>query len=225
MKPSKINTIPCGSLIILVLFLEMSLCFLLAMFLLPNLESIGLFSFALIFLIAIIYYISKKYLNFIYLTKDHIWHGKEKHTWDTVFVTANFSYLPGARCALVCYLYFDDHYLTEEECKSKEIKKKGFYITAKQKRLELILKLYRKKIKILTESQYTQCQKICDLIKQHNIECVWYELDADWYVYIIISFLRTWKNSSGFCQVRSFSISKMYRQILSLFLTIQVLLW
>ena len=171
MKPSKINTIPCGSLIILVLFLELILCFLLAVLLLPKPESIALFFFSLVFLIAIIHFISKKYLNFIYLTKDYIWHGKEKYTWDTVFVTANFSYLPGARCALVCHLYFDDHYLTQQECQSKEIKKKGFYITIKQKRLELILELYRKKIKILTEPQYIQCQKICDLIKQHNIEC------------------------------------------------------
>ncbi len=171
MKQLKINTVPYGSIIILTLFLEFILVLVLAVISLPKLESIALFSFSPIFLIAIIHYISRKYFNFIYLTKDSIRHRNEKYTWDTVFLTANFSYIPNTRAALGCYLYFDNHYLTQEECQSKGIRKKGFYITVKQKRLELILKLYRKKIMILNEPQFDRCQKICDFIKQHNLEC------------------------------------------------------
>jgi hypothetical protein len=94
MKQLKINTIPYGTLIIMTLFLEFILCIVLAIILLPKLESVALFSFSLIFLIAIIHYISRKYFNFIYLSKDSIRHKNEKYTWDTVFVTANFSFLP-----------------------------------------------------------------------------------------------------------------------------------
>lgn len=168
MKQLKINTIPYGTLIITALFLEFILCIVLAIILIPKLESIALVSLSLIFLIAIRRYMLGKYFNFIYLSKDSIWHGNEKYTWDTVFITANFSYIPNTRTALGCYLYFDNHYLTQEECQSKEIRKKGFYITVKQKRLELILKSYPKKIMILNELQFNQCQKICSFIKQHN---------------------------------------------------------
>ena len=171
MKQLKINTIPYGTLIIMTLFLEFILCIVLAIFLFPKLESIALFSFSLIFLIIIRHYILGKYYNFIYLSNDSIWHRNEKYTWDTVFVTAKFSYIPNTRAALGCYLYFDNHYLTQAECQSKGILKKGFYITVKQKRLELLLKLYRKKIMILNEPQFNQCQKICNFIKQHNSEC------------------------------------------------------
>lgn len=170
MKQLKINTIPYGTLIIMTLCLEFILCIVLAIILLPKLESIALFSFSLIFLIAIIHYIIwGKYFNFIYLSKDSIRHRNEKYTWDMVFVTANFSFLPNTR-ALVCYLYFDNHYLTQQECQSKEIRKKGFYITVKPKRLELLLNFYHKKIKLLNEPQFIQCKKMCDFIKNHNLE-------------------------------------------------------
>ena len=117
------------------------------------------------------HFISRKYLNFICLSKEFVRHKNGKYTWDNVFVTANFSFLPNARAVWVCYLYFDDHYLTQQECRSKKIQKKGFYITIKQQRLELILNFYHKKIKLLNEPQFTQCKKICDFIKKHNLEC------------------------------------------------------
>jgi hypothetical protein len=53
---------------------------------------------------------------------------------------------------LTIIIYFDNHFLTESEIKTREIKRKGFYILCTDRRLKQILPLYNKKINIASDS-------------------------------------------------------------------------
>lgn len=166
MKIKKINTIPNGQFIIFTMFIMLILTLVIGIVLIPSRESIGAFVFSMIFVLAIINYISTKHLNYIYFSSEEIRHKKEKFQWENVFITMKHSKPKFSRNSFDYYIYFSNHYLTEEEIKSKEIKKKGLYLVLTKKRAEYILPHYQKEVKILSCSP---CAKIIlEIVTNHN---------------------------------------------------------
>lgn len=77
MKIKKINTIPNGQFIIFTMFIMLILTLVIGIVLIPSRESIGAFVFSMIFVLAIINYISTKHLNYIYFSSEEIRHKKK----------------------------------------------------------------------------------------------------------------------------------------------------
>ena len=165
-KVKKINTIPNGQVIILLIFLILILTLIIGLMLIPKLESVGVFVFSLIFLFALIDYISTKHLNYIYVTDDEIWHNKTRFNWENIFITMKHSNPRFSRNSFDYYFYFSDHYLSDIEIKSKHIKKSGFYIALTKNRALYILMLYKKEVMILNQSLYGE--KILEVVTNHN---------------------------------------------------------
>lgn len=170
MKAKKINTVPNGMGMVIIILFEIFLTLILGVVLLPKPESVGMFAFSLIFLIALADYINKKHWNFIYVFEDRICHGHEEYKWQDVYVTVKVSKPTFARNSYDHYIYFDDHYLTKEECESRAIRKKGFFMILTYKRAEWLFQLYQKRIKILNESPYRRSKKMMDQIKEYNLK-------------------------------------------------------
>lgn len=168
MKSKKVNTVPNGVGIIVVICLEILLILLIGLFLLPKIESVGIFCFAIVAGVALIHYISLKHWNFIEISTDGVFHQKENYTWKDVFITVKCSNPNFARNSFDYYAFFDNHFLTNEEVESKWIKRKGFYIILTSKRIELLLQNYQKEIKVLNVSMYRGNEDITNQIKQHN---------------------------------------------------------
>lgn len=172
MKVKKINTIPNGRIIIFTIAFEILLTFLLGVMLLPSITAVGLFAFSLVFSMIMIYYLKHKYWNFIEMSKKIVCHNNQSYDWDDVYITVTYSKPNIARNSFDYYVYFDDHYLSEEEIESKSIKSKGFYMMLTEKRTELLLGFEPKKIKILKESPYSRnkiiLQKIASYLQNSN---------------------------------------------------------
>jgi hypothetical protein len=166
MKNKKMNTIPNGEIIVYILFFQLIFNLVGAIILIPKPESIGLIVLSFPFVLALFDYISTKHFNFIFVSSDEVWHKNEKYAWQDVFITMKHSRPRFSRNSFDYYFYFSDHYLTEEEIKAKELKKKGFYIVLTKNRAEYLLPLYRKEVKVLSESPYAQ--KILDIVVNHN---------------------------------------------------------
>ena len=169
MKPIKMNTYPSGS-IGLYLFLSLYALWLLPLiFLLPYpagipmlLVSLGIFIPALLCAI-------KEYHNYIYMTRDSVWHGDEKYAWEEVCITAYFR--PCGRNDMRCFLYFDDRYLTAQACRSKKILKKRFYMVFTPQRLAQLSQFYGKPIFLENEISFGQGKRICAQIRAYNLRC------------------------------------------------------
>lgn len=170
MKVKKINTVPNGRIVIIIFILECFLPLFIGLILLPRIESFGLFAFSLVFLWGAMDCISKKHWNFIFVSEDYIYHGDEKYKWEDVFITGMTSSPNFMRRFYTYYVYFDDHYLTMKECRSKATQKKGFYIMLNPKRIELLLRFYQKEIKMLDEIPFSPNNKTMNAIKIHNFK-------------------------------------------------------
>lgn len=168
MNPKRMNTIPYGMFIVILIAICFGLTFLLGLFFLPNAESIGFFMFSLIFFIAFVDYISKKHWNIVTVSTDRISHGKFDYCWDEVFITLKQAKPTFARNSLDLYVFFDDHYLSPEETESKAIKRKGFYLVLTYERAKFLLPFYQKRIRVLNQSVYQRNEKIMALIESHN---------------------------------------------------------
>ena len=124
MKPLRINTVPGGGFFVIFLSFQTFLWLLTGVFLLPTPAGIGFFILSVAAAFVIFVSALTEYYNVICFSEDCVWHGDEKYTWDAVFVTVTF--LPGYKGSHICNLYFDNRYLTEQDCQSKKILKKDF---------------------------------------------------------------------------------------------------
>lgn len=119
-------------------------------------------SFFYIFLFVL--FTLRKCNNFVYMTEEKVWHKKESYEWDNVFITAKNIKWSEERGYRV-YLYFSDHYFSDEEIRSKIIKRKGFYFNTTGKRTEYILQYYNKAVRLLDEPGWN---KVSRLLHEHN---------------------------------------------------------
>lgn len=174
MKEKRINTIPNGDIIILIIFILFLIEVIIGILLIPKYESIGLFIFSVISILALIDHISGKYLNYIYITNMYIRNKNEKILWENVYITMSYSRPTFKRNSFDYYIYFSNKYLTEDEIKSKKVKKCGFFLILTKKRALYLLPFYKKEVKILDESPYGK--RTLDIIKSHNNNVNKYEL-------------------------------------------------
>ncbi|MBQ8288381.1 MAG: hypothetical protein IJX76_06375 [Clostridia bacterium] len=123
MKTKRFNTVPNGMAIVITMFCLFILFVIVSIPLFPKAEAFGLLAFSLIFLIAMADLIAKKYWNFIDVAEDHVSHNGKQYSWENVYITIKCHQPTFARNAFEYYVCFDDHYLTEEECDSKAMKK------------------------------------------------------------------------------------------------------
>lgn len=165
MKPKKINTVPNGTIIIMVMWFEIFFTFLIGLFLLPRMEAIGVFFLTLICFVILLNYLSRKHWNFIEASEEGVSHHRESYNWEDVCITVKCH--NGGKTADY-YAFFDDHFLTDKEVDSKLIKRKGFYMILTSKRVTLLLSNYQKEIKFLNESPYRAHKNITTQIKLHN---------------------------------------------------------
>lgn len=156
MKPKKINTVKGGLSVIIVLAINIIICVAIAIIMLPSMESLGIFCLALIIALIMISYINQKWVNYLYLDDSKIRHKNVEYIWENVCITLSCE-AHGKQ--ILPYLYFDNHYLTEEEIKSKDTKRKGFYILVDPKRINYIFQFYKKKIKFLNKIYYPKALK------------------------------------------------------------------
>ena len=168
MKTKRFNTVPNGKAIVITMFCEFVSFVIISIPLFPKAEAFGILAFSLILLIAMFDYISKKYWNFIDVTEDYVSHNRDRYSWEDVYLTVRCKPPTFERNSYEYYVFFDDHYLTEKECNSKAVKRRGFYLILTMKRAALLFELYPKKIILLNESPYHRSQKLTDFIKQHN---------------------------------------------------------
>ena len=168
MNSKKINTVPNGVGIVVIIWLEIFLTLLVGLSLLPKIEAIGVFGFTLMFGVALMHYLALKHWNFIEISRDGVRHRKESYIWENVFITVKCCNPKFARNNFDYYAYFDDHFLTDTEIDSKSVKKKGFYIILTSKRVDLLLPNYQKEVNILNESTFRENAKITNKIKLHN---------------------------------------------------------
>lgn len=168
MKTKRFNTVPNGTVIVITYFCLFILFVIVSIPLFPKAEAFGILAFSLIPLIATLDHISKKHWNFIDVSENHVSHNGKQYSWETVYITIKCHEPTFARNAFEYYVYFDDHYLTEEECDSKAVKKRGFYMILTMKRAAFLFQLYEKRINVLNESPYHRSKKITEFIRQHN---------------------------------------------------------
>ena len=174
MKAKKINTVPNGVAIIVVIAFEILLCLVLGIALLPAVEAIGVFSFSFFCLVMLLDHIRHKHYNFIEVSDRGLCHGNDSYSWKDVCITVGYDAPNMCRNYYVYCVFFDDHYLTQKECESRSIKRKGFYLILNRKRMNWLLSSYQKKIK--TFDEYPRSlhldKNIIAQIKLHNLKFV-----------------------------------------------------
>lgn len=174
MKTKKINTVPYGVAAIVIIVLGFLLFWIVGIALLPAIEAMGLFAFSFLFLVALAIYIRYKHCNFIEVTESGLCHGKDSYSWEDICITIGYSEPNLCRSFFAYCVFFDDHYLTEEECTSNSIKRKGFYLILNRKRINWLLSTYQKRIKIFDKypSSLHLDKNIIPQIKLHNLKFV-----------------------------------------------------
>lgn len=136
-------------------------------FFLPNAEGIAVIVVGLGFVMYSFYLIHCKYLNYITLTDTKVSASKQTFSWDEVFITMSHYFIHKSIRREDYYIFFDDHYLSEEEIYSRSIKKNAFYLMVTPKRLDVIMQRYNKKIKLLSRCGVDR-QHLYDKVCEHN---------------------------------------------------------
>lgn len=170
MKSKKMNTVPNGIGVIIVLAFAIRTIFLMGIVLLPSLEAIGLFLISGTLLVSLIQFINNNYCNFIDVSTESIRHKMDSYSWENVCITIGYTKPNFLRNAYVHWAFFDDHYLTKEEINSKSLKRKGFYLELTRKRTKWLLSTYKKPIIILEEAPYYRNKDIITQIRLHNLK-------------------------------------------------------
>ena len=169
MEPIKMNTYPNGILSLYLFPFLFVLLWLPILFLLPYPKGILMLMVILGSLTLLTLYAIKEYYNYIYMTRNSVWHGDEKYTWTEVCITAYFR--PCGRNDVRCFLYFDNRYLTAQACQSKKILKKRFYMVYTPQRLAQLSQFYRKPIFLENVVTFGQGKRICEQIRAYNLRC------------------------------------------------------
>ena len=109
----------------------------------------GLWAFALLGVAYTVVAYLKKCANYVSFNAYEIYYKGKKYKWTDTFVTmrcGDSSKLKGSHKNVV---YFSDHYLTEKEIKTRNIKTQGFYMELDGKRAYYLLSFYNKRIHLL----------------------------------------------------------------------------
>ncbi len=141
--------------------------FIIGAFLLPNIEGIAMLLVGLFFVALSFCLIYFKYLNCVTLTHKNVATKRQSFSWDNVFLTMSLYAVHTTIRREDYYIFFDDHYLDKEEIYSHKIKSNAFYIMVTPERLELILKMYSKKIQLLERSRIDK-KGLYDQVNEYN---------------------------------------------------------
>lgn len=145
-----------------------AVCLIASAFCLPRKEGIGILVIGVFFVGCSFLLLRFKYVNYITVSDKSVSTKKRSFSWDEVCITFSlYDVHLSVRASWTYYLFFDDHYLSEEELASKQIKKEAFYLMVTKKRLETILKKYNKKIRTLHVSPYHKTS-LYDEIRRYN---------------------------------------------------------
>ena len=168
MKSKKMNTVPNGAIILILILFEIILTLVIGIMLIPSLVSLGMFAFSIVFLLSGVYYIYKKHLNYVKVSSKGVQHKKTNYTWQEVYITITYSRPTFIRNSYDYYMFFSDHYLTKEEVESKEQIKDGFYLIVNLKRVKYLLQRYSRKVNFLGESPYDRARAVTKFVNDHN---------------------------------------------------------
>ncbi len=172
--PRKINTIPRGSLLFWTLCVfSPALMLFCCVILQPAPEAWICVAVALgVEFLGSFYIYRIKCWNFVCFSKEGVSHRKTTYTWSEACITIKYQKSLYRKLSYDYYIYFSDHYLSEKECQSKKLRKEGFYLILTAKRLDLLLSLYPKKVRIINELPGRHSKNILDRIKWHNFACL-----------------------------------------------------
>lgn len=164
----KLNSVTYGVCIFVTSLILAVACLITSAFRLPHKDGIGFLVIGVFFVGCSVFLLRFKYINYITISDNYVATKRRALSWDEVCIT--FSWYDvhlSVRASWTYYLFFDDHYLSEEELASKQIKKDAFYLMVTKKRLEIILKKYNKKIRTLHVSPHYKIN-LYDEILWHN---------------------------------------------------------
>lgn len=120
---------------------------------------------AILLIASIISLIRNGYVNYIKLDSKCIRHKRTSYSWDKVFITMTFFWPKFVRNE-VCFVYFNNHYLTEQEIRN-ESKMKGFYIMLTPKRARYLFRYYNKQIMQVGKTPY-EWKRLVTMVQDHN---------------------------------------------------------
>ncbi|MBR2010570.1 MAG: hypothetical protein IKA06_02315 [Clostridia bacterium] len=164
----KINTIPWGKSIIVIVGLLFLLFLMMSAVLFPDVIAIALLVFSLAFVLMFLHFLSNKYWNVVEISEDGVFHGKDMYKWKDVFITVKCKNPSFDRNSYDLYAFFDDHFLSDAEVDSKTVKRKGFYFILTISRTEWLLSNYHNRVKMLNENTYRGNATIINTINKHN---------------------------------------------------------
>lgn len=164
----KMNSVTYGAGIFITMLILAFTCLILGVVCFPNKTSIVLLVAGVFFVICTCLLIYFKYINYITINNKTLSTKNRTLSWNEVCIT--FSYYVAhlaVRKSMHYYLFFDDHYLSEEEIYSRRVKKDAFYLMVTPQRLDIILKKYSKKIQLLERCPIDK-KGLYDKICQYN---------------------------------------------------------
>ena len=123
----------------------------------------GLWVFALLGVAYTIFAYSKKCANYISLNAYGIYFKGKKYKWSDTFVTIQCGDSFKFKRPFNNVVYFSDHYLTQEEIKTRRIKRQGFYMELDERRAYYLLSFYHKRVQLLGNDMYTT-----SAVRDHN---------------------------------------------------------
>ena len=130
----------------------------------PSITLVSVFVIPLILLFITIYFIKNGYLSYLEIDNLKISDKKNSLDWKNVYisVTTAFSSVHGRGPIVI--MYIDDHYLSEDEIRSKKYKMFMIVTPMMPQRQECILSKYNKKVKILSNYQ----DELFEVFLKHN---------------------------------------------------------
>lgn len=157
-----------GVAVCVVLLVEAAIFLLIGCILLPSAESIALFAISLFFvLFSLCLGYLFGYLNYIVITDKTVSTKKQTFLWKEVYITMSYySIHRSVRGENYC-IFFDDHYLSEEELYSRRVRKNAFYLMVTPERLDVILQKYNKIIKLF-ERPHRDVKGMYDRVYKYN---------------------------------------------------------
>ena len=164
----KFCTVRNGRGFIIVGYCWIFIAFVLGCFLISDKDKIayGLWAFALLGCAYTVYAYLKKCANYIYLSAKGLYFKEKKYDWANVYVTMN---CPGPSLLKNTYenvVYFDDHYLSNEEVSSRAVRRKGLYMELNEERAFYLLSFYNKRVQIINHSQIDKVTT--SMVVKHN---------------------------------------------------------
>jgi hypothetical protein len=168
MKPRQMCTVPNGDFIVLLFWVLGGLVSLLCLIGSLATKEKGYMLCTLFFIFPLLYFYSDKYWNHIYVSDKEVQHKTTVYKWEDVYMT--LTYLPPnfGRSFYSCAVFFDDHYLSEQEIRSRRVRKKGQYLILDKGRTEFLLQFYDKPVMLFGQAPSRPLEKIEEIVRFHN---------------------------------------------------------